>query len=200
MKRLLLHAVAGIMLAPLFTACSKDNGNSDVQELNLTGTTSIQEVNILAADLVGTWNMYSMTSMENTVDFDQDGNRTNDLLLETNCFDPMYFIFKENGGVDTHQARLYFSEATGMFSCQTTGDYSATYEIVDGNELTITFSIDGQQYVETRTISLFTKDNSEFLKVTLTKTETNAAVYVAPDPGNTVASEIQKIEMVYIKQ
>ncbi len=198
--------MAGIMLAPLFTACSKDNLNSDVQELNLTGTATTQEVQILASDLVGTWNMYSMTSVAFQdqsavqVDFDQNGQYTFDLLEETECFDPMYFIFNANSGVDTHQSRLFFSEATGMFSCQTTGDYSATYEIVDGNELTITFSIDGQQYVETRTISLFSKDNAEFLKVTLTKSETNAAVYVAPDPGNTVASEIQKIEMVYIKQ
>ncbi len=188
------------MLAPIFIACSTDKMDSDVQELNLSGNASIQEADILAADLVGTWNMYSMSSMETTVDFDQDGNRTNDLLLETDCFDPMYFVFFENGNVDTHQSRLYFSSATGMFSCQTTGDYSATYEILDGNKLSITFSIDGQQYVETRTISLFTEENNEFLKVTLTKEETNAAVYVAPDPGNTVASEIQKIEMIYLKQ
>lgn len=203
MKRILLNAVAGFMLSPLFIACSTDEMSSDTQELNLSGTASVQEADIMAADLVGTWNMYSMSSMETTVDFDQDGNRTNDLLEETDCFDPMYFIFKDNGVVDTKQSRLFFSSSTGMFSCQTTGDYSATYNVLNGDsgsELEITFTIDGTQYVETKSISLYTENEVEYLKVTLTKEETNAAVYVAPDPGDTVASEIQKIEMIYEKQ
>lgn len=191
------------MLSPLFFACSTEEMSSDVQELNLSGTASVEEANILAADLVGTWNMYSMSSMETTVDFDQDGSRTNDLLEETDCFDPMYFVFKENGAVDTEQARLFFNSSTGMFSCQTTGDYSATYKVLNGDsgsELEITFTIKGTQYTETKSIGLYTENDVEFLKVTLTKEETNAAVYVASDPGDTVASEIQKIEMIYKKQ
>ncbi|MFD2517657.1 hypothetical protein [Salinimicrobium flavum] len=200
MKKILLNAVAGIMMAPLFIACSADEMSSDVNELNVSGTASGEDVQIMTSDLVGIWNMYSMSSLEDTVDFDQDGNYTNDLLEETDCFDAMYFDFENTGNVTTTQSRLFFSAATGMFSCQTTKNYSATYSVEEGNILTINFTVNNVDYTETRSISLYTENGIQFLKVTLTKAETNAAVYVAPDPGNTVASEIQKIEMIYKKQ
>ena len=180
------------------SSCSSEEVSTDMTGLNAATTTvSAEDYNL--NDLVGLWNMYSMSSMETTVDFDQDGVFTNDLLEETDCFDDMYFDFKETGVVDTKQSRLYFSAATGMFSCQTTGDYDATYT-VNGNQLTVTFNVGGQQYTETKTISIYTENGNEFLKVTLTNQETDSAVYVADDPGNTVASDIQKIEMIYIKQ
>lgn len=199
MKRNLLYAVVGIVLAPLVIACSAEEMSNDQQELNLSGTANMQEAQILASDLVGTWIMYSMTS-DVAVDFDQNGNFTFDLLEETDCFDPMYFVFKENGDVDTFQSRLFFSSTTGMFSCQTTGNYTATYEILEGNELLVNFRVKEQNYTDKKSISRYTENNVEFLKVSLSKAETNAAVYVEPDPGNTVASEIQLIEMTYIKQ
>ena len=182
----------------LLSACSSEEVSTDMTGLN-AGTTAVAAGDYNFTDLVGLWKMYSMSSLETTVDFDKDGVRTNDLLEETDCFDDMYFDFKETGVVDTRQSRLYFSAATGMFSCQTTGDYDATYA-VQGNELTINFNVENQQYTETKTISIYTEDGNEFLKVSLIKEETNSAVYVANDPGNTVASNIQKIEMVYIKQ
>ena len=192
--QLLLACVAVISLA----GCSKETiSESDNVSLNAT-TTTVSSEDIVSSDLVGTWNMYSMTSAETSVDFDLDGQYTNDLLEETDCFDNMYFIFKNDGVVDTRQSRLFFNSLIGDFTCHTTGDYTATYS-VSGNILTVTFTIDGTEYVENKTISLFSENGNDFLKVTLTKEETNAAVYVADDPGNTVASELQKIEMVYIK-
>lgn len=180
------------------SACSSEEVSADMTGLN-AATTTVAAQDYSFTDLVGLWTMYSMSSLETTVDFDQNGMRTNDLLEETNCFDDMYFDFKETGVVDTRQSRLYFSAATGMFSCQSTGDYDATYT-VSGNQLSVTFNVDGQQYTETKTIAIYTENGNEFLKVTLTNQETDSAVYVADDPGNTVASEIQKIEMIYIKQ
>lgn len=196
MKRTFTFFIAAGMF--FLTGCSSEEvAGSDTNELN-AATTTIQAGDYTMTDLVGLWTMYSMSSLETTVDFDQDGIRTNDLLEETDCFDFMYFHFKETGAVDTRQSRLYFSSTTGKFSCQTTGDYSAIYS-VNADQLTVTFTVNGEQYTETKTIALFTEGGSEYLKVTLTKEETNSAVYVADDPGNTVASEIQKIEMVYIK-
>lgn len=189
----------------MLIACSAESVNDEGKILNATGTTSATQ-ELTMNDLVGRWNMYAMTSVPleegveaTAVDFDQNGVFTYDLLEETDCFDPMYFDFTSNGEVATYQSRLFFSKVTGAFSCQTTGNYKATYTI-NGDQLSVTFTIDGQTYTETKTISRYSENGSEFLKVTLTKAETNAAVYVAPDPGNTVASEIQKIEMVYIKQ
>ena len=182
----------------MLVACSADSINDEGLALNATTTTSTTQ-EITMNDLVGKWNMHSMTSLETTVDFDQDGNRTNDLLLETDCFDPMYFDFKSSGEVTTYQSRLYFSEVTGAFSCQTTGNYAATYSI-SGDQLTVTFTVDNQTYTETKSISRYSENGSEFLKVTLTKAETSSAVYVAKDPGNTVASNIQQIDIIYKKQ
>lgn len=185
----------------MLIACSTESVDEQMDSLNATGTSEDQPLadDISGNELVGTWNMFSMTSEFTTVDFDQDGNRTTDLLLETDCFDPMYFIFGAEGDVNTYQSRLFFSATSGEFTCQTTGSYNATYQ-VNGNELSVTFTVDGYQYTETKTISRYYENGNEFLKVTLTKGETNSAVYVADDPGNTVASDLQEIEMVYLKQ
>lgn len=198
MKKILSKLIIFGLLFPLYVACSTEDADMGLNSLNSAGTIVQAEV-ITANQLVGIWKIASMSSVQTTVDFDQNGVRTNDLLKETDCFDTMYFDFKESGAVATRQARLYFSTSTGQFSCQTTGDYAATYE-VSGNELTVTFIVDGQQYTDTKTISLFSENGNEFLKVTLIKEETNSAVYVANDPGNTVASGIQEIEIIYIKQ
>ena len=197
MKKITQFFFAGLA-GLLLSACSAES-LSDFENVSLNATTTnVSSEDIVASDLLGTWNMYSMTAMETSVDFDLNGQYTNDLLEETDCFDSMYFIFKNDGVVDTRQSRLYFDSLMGDFSCLTTGDYTATYT-VSGNTLTVTFTIDGTEYTENKTISLYSENGNDFLKVTLTKEETNAAEYVADDPGNTVASEIQKIEMVYIK-
>lgn len=180
--------------------CSKEELATDADFLGLDASgTLVQTANITPAQLTGRWEMFTMTSND-SVDFDKNGAFTYDLLEETNCFDAMYFEFDSVSNVFTQQSRLYFDAASGKFSCATTGDYAANYGI-NGNELTVTFKIGEQEFTETKTISLYSDGSgNEFLKVTLTKAETNAAVYVADDPGNTVASEITLIETVYKKQ
>lgn len=185
--------------AVLLTACSAESVDEQMATLNASGTTlNVQTADIQAGDLVGIWKMHTMTSSD-SVDFDKNGSYTLDLLEETDCFDPMFFDFQFDGTVDTRQARLFFNSSTGQFTCQTTGDYKATYEVT-GDKLSITFTIDGTIYTETKTVVLSTEGENEFLDVVLTKTETDAAVFISPDPGNTVASEIQKIDMRYIKE
>ena len=196
MKKLLQNLLVGGVGVISLIACSVESIDQEMTALN--ASTSTMEVQDLSMnDLVGTWNMYSMTSSD-SVDFDQNEVYTYDLLEETECFDPMYFIFDNEGNVVTEQARLYFSSTTGEFSCQTTGNYSATYQI-SGNELTVTFTVNGVQFTEAKTVSRYSENGEEFLQVTLTKQETDSAVYVSDDPGNTVASDIQQIDMVYIK-
>jgi hypothetical protein len=75
MKKNLLYVVWGIILTPLFFSCSTEEMSSDSQDLNLSGAATVQEEPILASDLVGTWNMYKMTS-DVEVDFDQNGQFT----------------------------------------------------------------------------------------------------------------------------
>ena len=196
MKKLLQKLMVGGVGVSMLIACSADNVDEEMTTLNAT-TSTVEMQELTMNDLLGTWKMNSMTSSD-AVDFDQNGVYTYDLLEETECFDPMYFIFNEDGSVATEQARLYFNSVTGAFTCSTTGDYTATYQI-SGDELTVTFLVDGVQYTETKTISRYSENGAEFLKVTLTKQETNSAVYVANDPGTTVASGIQQIDMIYKK-
>lgn len=199
MREILQKCCAAGIAAVILTACSTENVDEQMITLNASGTSlNAETTEIAVEDLVGTWNMYSMTSSD-SVDFDQNGIYTYDLLEETDCFDPMYFIFHADGSLDTRQARLFFSETSGAFTCMDSGDYVATYEL-SGDQLTVKFEVDGSSYTETKTISLVTEGNNQFLDVILTKEETDAAVYISPDPGNTVASDIQKIDMRYIKQ
>lgn len=199
MKNLIRKMFVAGVGGSLLVACSKESVNEEMKIQNINAS-AVDIQNLTADDLVGRWNMYSMTSIGegNNVDFDQDGNFTYDLLEETDCFDPMYFSFDNEGNVTTEQARLFFNGATGKFSCHTTGNYVATYQI-SGNELTVTFTVDGMQYTETKTVSRFSENGIEYLKVTLTEAETDSAVYVSNDPGNTVASDIKQIDIVYEK-
>ena len=196
MKKILQKLLLGGVGAAILTACSAESVNEEMSSLNASASV-VEAQDLTMNDLVGRWDMYSMTSSD-SVDFDQNGVYTYNLLEEKDCFDPMYFQFDDDGQVTTKQARLYFDGTTGKFSCNDTGDYTATYEIT-GNDLEVTFTVDGNQYTETKTISRYNENGTEFLKVTLTKAETNSAVYVANDPGNTVASDIQQIDMVYKK-
>ena len=131
------------------------------------------------------------------VDFNQDGDFNTNILTESDCFNNMYFTFDSNGDVQTTQARLYF-DAQGNFSCSEK-NYTATYS-VNQNELTVNFVVGGVPYTEVKQISITSDGTNEYLNITLTSTETDAAVYVANDPGNTVASDINQIDFTYIKQ
>ena len=197
MNKIFMNVLAAVVTGAFLIGCTADSITDEMITLNATAST-VEVQDLTVNDLVGRWNMYTMTSSD-SVDFDSNEVYTYDLLEETDCFDPMFFVFDVEGNVDTEQARLFFDGVTGEFTCFTTGNYSATYTI-SGNELTVNFQVDGIGYTETKTVSRYSDNGEEFLQVTLTKAETDAAVYIADDPGNTVASDIQKIEMVYIKE
>lgn len=197
-----MKKVLNISLATVFffsiTSCSTEEIASDSMSLNAMGTT-LQVAEITAADLEGTWNLHAMTS-NIAVDFDDaDTIKNNDILSETKCFDPMFFTFNPDGNVDTHQARLFFDATTGMFTCETTGDYKAQYKVL-GNQLSVTFTVDGNQYTETKDIMRYSENGNEFLKVSLTGIETDGAVYVEDGRENTVAAEIAGIDFLYIRK
>jgi len=197
MKKLLQRMMIGGVGLSMLISCSADSVNDDALSLNAT-TSTVPTQNLTMNDLAGTWNMYSMTSVGEgkTVDFDLDGNSTYDLLKETDCFDNMFFVFETDGYVLTEQARLFFDGTSGKFTCATTGQYAATYQI-SGNDLTVTFTVNGVEYTQSKTVSRFSENGKEYLKVTMTEAETDSAVYVAKDPGNTVASDIKQIDIVY---
>ena len=196
MKKFSTLFFGSLCASVLFFSCSPDA--TVIEDANALDSSASMTTaaSITSADLVGTWNLQSMNS-DVAVDFNSDGAYSKDILSESGCFDNMYFTFDPDGVVYTTQARLYFDPA-GNFNCSEKS-YTATYS-VDQNDLTVNFVVSGVAYTEVKQISITSDGTNEYLNVTLTSTETDAAVYVANDPGNTVASEINQIDFTYIKQ
>ena len=192
MKKIALNLFALTVAATFATGCSTETINEETSSLNATASL-FEGQDIQQNQLVGTWNIVSMTS-DVAVDLNADGSSNVDLLDETTCFDPMYFIFNADGGIETKQGRISITEE--QLECDGTGVYTATYS-VDGNELTVLAEINGEVYPLKKTIGLSSDANGEYLHVAVEDYEVEQII---ADPGTTVASDIQRIEVVYKKQ
>ncbi len=192
MKKIALNLFALTVAATLSIGCSTETINEESSSLNATATV-FEGQDIQQNQLVGTWKIVSMTS-DVAVDLNADENRNTDLLAESICFDNMYFAFNAEGTIITEQSRISFTEEA--MECDGTGVYSATYE-VSGNTLSVTADYDGQPVTFTKTVGLSSDSNGEYLHVALEDYEVDQVV---SDPGNTVASDIERIEIVYKKQ
>jgi len=195
LHKVLLAGCGGAILV----ACSSENVDEQMNSLDATGTSVNEQLaaDVTTEELLGTWELASMTSEGVPVNFDGDSIESIDILSETSCFDNMYFTFKSGGVVETTQARLYFDE-TGDFTCSEK-NYAAAYGVT-GNVLEVTFSVKGMGYTENRVISIDSDGTNDFLKMSLTGAETDAAVYVEDGRENTVAADIVKINFVYIRK
>ncbi|MDT0643407.1 DUF5004 domain-containing protein [Zunongwangia sp. F363] len=151
--------------------------------------------------LVGRWELVSMTSDVAVNLNDGEPDSSTNILEETDCFNKMYFEFFDNGALETGQAKLDFSAASNGFSCES-GVYFAQYDINNEGEsskLDITFDVDGMTVTETKNISLSSNENGEFLTVTLTASEVDQANYINDGRENTVVGDITSLETVYKK-
>lgn len=189
--KFLIGSLLSAPLFPLFISCTTDDVLTEGTDLN--SESQIEVTDISAGELLGKWNLHSMKA-DVAVDFNQDGTTNQDLLKETDCFEPMFFSFDEYGTINTNQANLYF-ESDGSFSCKSK-EYTAEYQI-NGNQLIITFTLDGHVITDTKTVNLINEGSEEYLHVALEEHETRAYVN---DPGTTVASDIERIDLVFIKQ
>lgn len=192
MKKIALNLFALTVAATFATGCSTEAINEENSALNATATV-FEGQDIQQNQLIGTWNIFSMTA-DVAVDLNNDGSSSTDLLAETTCFDPMYFDFNAEGVVETEQGRISVLE--NMVECDGTGIYTAAYEVA-GNELTVTAEINGESYPIKKTIGLSNDANGEYLHVAIEEYEVEQIV---SDPGNTIASDIKRIEIVYKKQ
>lgn len=192
MKKIALNLFVLTVAATFSIGCSTETINEETSSLNATATV-FEGQDIQQNQLVGTWKIVSMTSNV-AVDLNADGSNSADLLDETTCFDPMYFSFDAQGTVETEQGRISVLE--DRVECDGVGTYTATYE-VSGNALAVTADFDGQPVTFTKTIGLSSDASGEYLHVAL---EDHEVDQVISDPGNTVASDIERIEVVYKKQ
>lgn len=174
----------------LLISCGGDDLD-DLKAENLSQDLITADVTFTQADLIGTWNLESMHS-DTAVDFnDPDDVANTNILLETNCFDEMNYIFNANGNVTANQARLYFN-STGIETCNS-GTYNATYEL-NGDQLQIDFTFNGGSKTEIKTIAL--SEDKRSLSIFLTRTE--ASLYINDDTG-TSTSLIGEVDLVYRK-
>ena len=163
----------------------------DIQAENSSHDLLTADITFNQADLVGTWRLESMIS-DTPVDFnDEDDVKNNNILLETNCFDGMNYVFDSAGNVAATQARLFFN-STGIETCNS-GTYYATYEL-DGDQLKIYFTFNGTNTSEVKTIAL--SEDKQLLSISLTRAE---ASYYINDDSNTSTSVIGAVDLVYRK-
>lgn len=181
------------LFVPMFFACSTEEVMENLSSLNSQGEAWEMQP-VAAGDLTGTWVMHSMTS-DIAVDLNFDENRSNDVLAETDCFDGSYFTFDEKGGFRTGQAKLDFGADSNKFECAY-GEYDALFE-VDGNELAIKIQINDTVVSQSKTIALSSNDSGDYLHLSLEDYEVSEFIN---DPGTTVASGVERIEIVYKKR
>ncbi len=185
----------GTLGLALLAACSSESINEEMTALNASAGT-YKMADIAANELVGTWKIDTMTT-DVGVDLNVDEVFRQDVLKETSCFDDMFFTFGEDGSVNTGQARLYFETQTGAMECNYK-EYGATYT-VEGDQLMVTFVFNGTTVTESKTISLLTTEEGQFLKVSLEYFETEG--YIPENPvTDTGAEDVKLLEMVYKKQ
>ena len=192
MRKLMVLAVA----APFLVACSADEA-MEKSSLNVTEGLN-QTYDIQSEDLVGKWNLVSMTS-DVEVDLDRDGDKSTEILTETGCFGDMYFTFGLDGSVVTQQAKLNFDTAEGEMQCEQ-GIYSdATYE-VNGNELKVGFKFDGATAYQTRSIDVYTVGEDDFLQLDLTYAEAKQYIRDTTFVSPTGATNVKAVEMLYQRE
>ncbi|MDT0675097.1 hypothetical protein [Autumnicola musiva] len=200
MKNLLkITPIACIMLAFSIMSCEADQDEmmevQQTQSKMLTANATIE-----SSDLVGRWELVSMTSDVAVNLNDGEPDSSTNILEETDCFNAMYFHFYDNGNVETGQAKLNFT-TPGGFSCSY-GAYSANYDVVNENDTTkleVTFDLNGMTITETKNISLSSETDGEYLTVTLTAAEVDGASYINDGRENTVVGDVTQIETVYKK-
>lgn len=142
--------------------------------------------------LVGSWKLTVMTS-DVLVDLNDDGNFTDNLLIETDCFDEMGVIFYENGDLSTTNSKLDFTlgESQSSFGCTAPRTDTGTWEVED-DELIMNLSIDGIIYTNRKQLA----QDADTFYLEVTKFESDQYVN---DPGNTQASEIRILSLEYTR-
>lgn len=192
MKKITLNLLALFVASIFSTGCS--TGDIDEETINLDVKANVFEgQNIEQNQLVGTWNLFAMNA-NIAVDLNLDGDTNVNLLEETTCFDEMYFSFDNRGILQTQQGRISISDES--LTCDGIGVYITAYE-VKGNNLTITMDINGEPFSFTKKIGLSQDASGDYLHVEVTEYEVEEFLN---DPGNTVASEIKALELVFVKQ
>lgn len=173
----------------LLISCGSDDlGDVQAESLEIKMLTA----NIVESDLVGHWDL-SMMETDTHVDLNQDGTFNQDLLLETDCFDPMSITFNADKSFSSVNARLDFKAGEGddEFFCMGNRTDKGTWS-VKSDTLSLHVNVNGTIYNDEKKLIL--KENTFSFEVT----ELESQKYVA-DPGDTSVSKVTVVSLEYTK-
>ncbi|MCM8568734.1 lipocalin family protein [Gramella jeungdoensis] len=116
---------------------------------------TIIHTRINPSDLYGSWELTAIYT-EDVIDINGDGTHTNDLLLETNCFDGMSIELKDDGGFFAVNAQMDFSARPGdlEYECVSKPGETGTWEI-NNNALVLNLVVGNILISDAKKISLY---------------------------------------------
>lgn len=190
MKKNIFPPILFVSFALLLFSCAGDD-LEDVQADSLE--TKMLTANIVESDLLGTWDLSKMTT-DSLVDLNQDGIFTNDLLIETTCFDPMSITFNADETFSSVNSRMDFKagETDDQFLCMGDRTDTGTWS-VEGDVLYLHVEVDGSIYNHTK--NLIMTENTFSFKVN----KEESKQYVT-DPGDTSVSKVTVVSLEYTKK
>lgn len=172
------------------TSCGGDDLD-DVQAESLE--TKMLTANIVDSDLVGQWGL-SMMKTDTLVDLNKDGIFTQDLMVETDCFDPMSITFNSDKTFSSVNSRMDFKagETDDEFLCMGHRTDTGTWS-VEGDVLSLHVNVDGSVYNTERQLEI--SGNTFSFKVS----KQESKQYVT-DPGDTSVSRVMVVSLDYTKK
>jgi len=188
MNRIFTKTLLLVVAVTLFSCAAEDR--DDLQSNTLEGS-DLSTV-LAPSDLVGVWDL-SMMEADTPVDINKDGTSNKNILSETNCFNDMGVVFKDDMTFTTTNARLDFNGGANNndFTCVAGRSDFGTWD-VDGDVLILNINIDGTVYTERKQLTI-TPTTFAFA---VTKFESDKYVN---DPGDTSASPIRILSLEYAK-
>ncbi|WP_034888420.1 lipocalin family protein [Gillisia sp. Hel_I_29] len=188
MNKFFTRSLLLVVIVSLFSCAAEDR--DDVQSAAFNGTDL--STTLAPSDLVGTWNL-SVMQADTPVDLNSDGTSNNNILNETNCFDQMGVVFREDMTFTATNAKLGFSGGidNDEITCESGRADSGTWD-VDGDVLILDINVGGIIYTERKQLTI-TPTTFAFA---VTKFESDK--YVS-DPGDSSASPIRILSLEYAK-
>ena len=173
----------------LFASCE---GNDPDESLNASFSDPLMTANIEYTQLVGKWDLFEMRT-DTSVDLNNDGTGSSNLLSETSCFDQMSITFKDDKTFSSVNARMDFAagDSNNDFACLGTGrgPDTGTWEIA-GDILKLTFIINGESFTNEKQLTF--SPTTFFFNIS----ELESQQYVS-DPGGTAVSDVTIIYLGY---
>ncbi len=151
MKKIISNSIVVVFFSLFIISCAGD----DLEEIQSAEyNAQLGNIFIYDSDLVGEWKIGTIAVNRN-VDLNGDGESSNDLLLETSCFESMIYTFKGNKTFTIINPTLELTEIDNKdeFKCQNPTTISGKWSLKD-DMLTLYIKRNNLEYTETKHLIL----------------------------------------------